>query len=177
MEITYCIIKNHNLPKQDMIKFKKQVKSVLSTIPKVTYKETCCKCADIHVILEKQDIVNKVIGSDEKFSWTDQRANVIMFSYENWKNNTLHNSHKTYQEYVILHEFFHAYPFYKNHDTTSCNSNGKYNIMYQQTRNADQGEICDKVEFDFGSLDTFDKPKNMKKFKQKLLQDYLNVQK
>jgi len=49
---------------------------------------------------------------------------------------SIDNKPELYKEYVILHEFLHAFPFYIGHDENNC-INDNYSVMFQQTRIAD----------------------------------------
>jgi len=141
MEILYALIKSDDIPGNDMKLFEHSLSNILISISEknknITYKKGCKSCAHIHIVLAKQRTLDHIFPhTDLNFSWTDQKSNFIMFSYENWKNMYLHEDNTFYQKYVIIHEFLHAFPFYQNHNKNTCNENSEYNVMYQQTRNS-----------------------------------------
>lgn len=168
MDIRYCLLKDKTISNSDFTLFKKQVSVFLKDIENkynVKYKRTCLKCAHIHVILASKELTNSLFKQANEtidFSWTDQSCDIIMFCFDNWKYLYLDHTSETnklYQKYVILHEFLHAFPFYLDHIySSSCNENGKYNVMYQQTRNASvknkiPKQICIKKEIELPDIE------------------------
>lgn len=163
--------------KSDINKFKISVVSSLNKIEtyhnkynthNIKYKETCYKCAHIHVFMANKNIINSIFPSKEdiNLSWTDQRSNIIGICYENWKHKYIH-SRKLYKHYVIMHEFLHAYPFYLGHSKKRCINNA-YSIMYQQTRIAGdkkektkQKKKCKKKKLNLSDIKKIDITKNL----------------
>jgi len=150
MEVRYCLMKGKTISNSDFKEFEELVPLFLKDLEKkynVKYVKGCVNCADVHAVLASKKLTNSVFGKDEKidFSWTNLDCNVIMFCFENWKKLKLDkskNDNELYKKYVVLHEFMHAFPFYLDHNMKDCNENGKYNVMYQQTRTANNGGEC-----------------------------------
>jgi len=145
MEVRYCLLKDKTISLKQFNEFKKLVPEFLKDLEKkykIKYKLGCVNCSHLHVILACAELTNSVFKNNEKnneeinFSWTDQKSNIIMFCFENWRDKYLNpsNEEDLYKRYVVLHEFLHAFPFYLGHVDSVCNDNGGYNVMYQQTR-------------------------------------------
>ena len=118
-----------------------------SSTQQISYQETNSDKADIHIKLATNDYIKKKFRDfkdDIPLSITDMKSNIIFINMYNWNSKKLSGSKDLYKEYVILHEFLHAYPFNLLHNENPV-TNNKYNIMYQLTRL--QGNEYDIKEF------------------------------
>lgn len=144
MKIRYCLLKDKKIPLDDFVEFNRLVPIYLKDIEKkygVEYESSCINLSHLHIILATSELTNKIFNNNESidFSWTNLGCDIIMINYDNWKHKYLEPNKKInnlYKKYVVLHEFLHASPFNFGHLQKNCNTNGGYNVMYQQTRNA-----------------------------------------
>jgi hypothetical protein len=170
MEIRYAILDTNEYPSSEQSTFINDIRKFSKDIENeynVTYRKTCLKCSHILIVLASTTLIKNHFKSKELFSWTDQKANVIFFSYENWKNLTLKKSSVLYRKYLVMHELLHAYPFYSGHTDKRCSKKGAYNVMYQQTRNTrvSPEPVCSVSSFEFPDINIsidFDKKESIK---------------
>lgn len=162
MDIRYCLLQDNSISKSKFKEFERLVPIFLKDIEKkynIKYKKGCHKCSDLYVILATTELTNAIFNSGENidFSWTDQSCNVITFGFNNWDNLKLDGDKEKYRKYVIHHEFLHAFPFYLGHNKDVCSKNDNYNVMYQQTRNAEglgriQKTVCETGEIELPDI-------------------------